>query len=144
MIIPSDSSALIQSNIDMAGQHIFAIFPDADNPGFAYTIGNARLGLPELLIVGNFAPVLMGSVLNEVGRRMRQLDQVPDEDIDIGGAFPIRPRLAGAEVRSAFTIQVGRFLGHDEYAVVQLLLPDPMGFYPGEPGCDPRYDIPRP
>ncbi|MFT3966412.1 MAG: DUF4262 domain-containing protein [Sphingobium sp.] len=144
MTILTTSTALIQSNIDMAGQHIFAIFPDGDTAGFAYTIGNARLGLPELLIIGNFAPILMGSVLNEVGRRIRQADQVPDQDIDIGGAFPIRPRLAGAAVRSAFTIQVGRFLGHDEYAVVQLLLPDPMGLYPGEPGCDPRYDVPRP
>ncbi|CAM5396915.1 DUF4262 domain-containing protein [Sphingobium scionense] len=144
MIIPTTGRAIIQSNIDRTGQHIFAIFPDADNAGFAYTIGNARPGLPELLIIGNFAPILMASVLNEVGQRMRQTDHVPDKDIDIGGAFPIRPRLAGAEARTAFTIQVGRFLGHDEYAVVQLLLPDPMGFYPGEPGCDPRYDVPRP
>ncbi|MGF7205377.1 hypothetical protein GGQ82_004471 [Sphingobium olei] len=69
---------------------------------------------------------------------------MPDKDIDIGGAFPIRPRLAGAAARSAFTIQVGRLLGHEEYAVVQLLLPDPMGLYPGEARCDPRYDVPRP
>jgi len=144
MIILTTSTAVIQSNIDRAGQHIFAIFPDADTAGFAYTIGNARLGLPELLIIGNFAPVLMASVLNEVGRRMRQTDQLPDKDIDIGGAFPIRPRLAGAAARRAFTIQVGRFLGHEEYAVVQLLLPDPMGLYPGEARCDPRYDVPRP
>ena len=144
MTIPATNRAIIQSNIDRAGQHIFAIFPDADSAGFAYTIGNALLGLPELLIIGNFAPILMASVLNEVGRRMRQTDEVPDKDIDIAGAFPIRPRLAGTEARTAFTIHVGRFLGHDEYAVVQLLLPDPMGFYPGEPGCDPRYDVPRP
>ncbi|MDF0545024.1 DUF4262 domain-containing protein [Sphingobium sp. H39-3-25] len=144
MTIPTTSTALIQSNIDRTGQHIFAIFPDDDTAGFAYTIGNTRLGLPELLIIGNFAPVLMASVLNEVGRRVRQTDQVPDKDIDIGGAYPIRPRLAGATARSAFTIQVGRFLGHEEYAVVQLLLPDPMGLYPGEAGCDPRYDVPRP
>ena len=144
MTILTTSTAVIQSNIDRAGQHIFAIFPDADTAGFAYTIGNARLGLPELLILGNFAPHLMASVLNEVGRRMRQADQVPEKDIDIGGAFPIRPRLAGAAARSAFTIQVGRFLGHEEYAVVQLLLPDPMGLYPGEARCAPRYDVPRP
>jgi hypothetical protein len=144
MTIPTISTAIIQSNIDMAGQHIFAIFPDDDTAGFAYTIGNTRLGLPELLIIGNFAPVLMASVLNEVGRRVRQTDQVPDKDIDIGGTYPIRPRLAGATARSAFTIQVGRFLGHEEYTVVQLLLPDPMGRYPGEAGCDPRYDVPRP
>ena len=144
MTILTTSTAVIQSNIDRAGQHIFAIFPDADTAGFAYTIGNARLGLPELLIIGNFAPHLMASVLNEVGRRMRQADQVPEKDIDIGGAFPIRPRLAGAAARSAFTIQVGRCLGHEEYAVVQLLLPDPMGLYPGEARCAPRYDVPRP
>ena len=144
MTILTTSTAVIQSNIDRAGQHIFAIFPDADTAGFAYTIGNARLGLPELLIIGNFAPHLMASVLNEVGRRMRQADQVPEKDIDIGGAFPIRPRLAGAAARSAFTIQVGRFLGHEEYAVVQLLLPDPMGLYPGEARCATRYDVPRP
>lgn len=144
MTIPTTSMAVIQSNIDRTGQHIFAIFPDGDTAGFAYTIGNARLGLPELLIIGNFPPTLMASVLNDVGRRMRKADQVPDKDIDIGGAFPIRPRLAGAAARSAFTIQAGRFLGHDEYAVVQLLLPDPMSLYPGEAGCDPRYDVPRP
>lgn len=144
MTILTTNMAVIQSNIDRAGQHIFAIFPDADTPGLPYTIDNARLGLPELLIIGNFAPILMASVLNEVARRMRQTEQVPDQDIDIGGAFPIRPRLAGATARSTFSIQVGRFLGHEEYAVVQLLLPDPMGLYPGERGCDPRYDVLRP
>lgn len=132
----------VQANIDRAGQHLFAIFGDGDAPGFIYTIGNANHALPELLLIGDFSPQSVAPILDVVGRRMRETGQFPLEELDVGATYPVRTRLAGERAKSEYTLQVGEYLGHEEYAVVQLLLADPAGRYPGEQGCDPRYDVP--
>ncbi len=142
MAIPPAMRAAVQDNIDRSGQHIFAVFPDDTDPGFLYTIGNANHGLPELLVVGDFAPHSIVPVLNEIGRRMRDTGKPPAGDISLGGKFSIRARIASDEAKARFTIQAGQYLGHENYAVVQLLLPDPSGRYPGDASCDPRYDVP--
>lgn len=49
----------VRRNIDSYGQQLVVIFPDGPNDsGFAYTIGNAERGLPELLLIGSFQPTL--------------------------------------------------------------------------------------
>jgi len=132
---------IVQDHIDRFGQHLVAVFGDDAGPGFIYTIGNANRALPELLAIGNFPPHAIGPILNDLCDRMRESGAPLEGDIDIGGTYPIRARLAGAAARTDYTIQAGQYLGHDEYAVVQVLFPDPSGRYPGEEGCDPRYDV---
>jgi len=138
----SDFYAAIERNIARSGQHMFLIFADGETPAYAYSIGNALHGLPELLLVGNFSPRLAGSVINDLGRKMREARRPLEGDIDIGGQFPVRVRRASAEARQRFTLQAGRYLRHEEYDVLQLLLCDAAGIYPGEPGCEPAYDVP--
>lgn len=133
---------VIQANIDRAGQHLVAVFPGDEEPGFAYTVGNAGHGLPELLILGNFAPSTMGGILNDLGRRMRSAGQPLDGEISLGGSFPVRIQPAGRGAVRRYTLMAGRYLGHDRYSVLQVLFCDPFGIFPGEPGCDPRYDVP--
>jgi hypothetical protein len=72
MLDPSDFYTDIEHNIARSGQHLFLIFADGATPAFAYSIGNALQGLPELLLIGNFSPRVAGSILNELGRKMRE------------------------------------------------------------------------
>ena len=142
MLDPSDFYAAIDRNIARNGQHLFLIFADGETPAFAYSIGNALQGLPELLLVGNFSPRVAGSIINELGRKMRDARRPLEGDIDVGGRFPARVRQASVQARQRFTLQAGRYLRHEEYDVLQVLLCDPDGAYPGEPGCAPAYDVP--
>ncbi|MBV2149936.1 DUF4262 domain-containing protein [Sphingobium sp. AS12] len=142
MLSDHEMMRAIQNNIDRDGQHLFAIFPDDENPGFAYTIGNANLGLPELLIVGNFMPRIMGPILNELGRRMRAARAPLEGDVSLGGRYPVRIRLTGPAAKWRYTLLANRYLGHERYTVLQVLLCDLDGRYPGEPACDPVYDAP--
>lgn len=138
----SDFYGDIERNIARSGQHLFLIFADGETPAFAYSIGNALLGLPELLLVGNFSPRVAGAILNELGLKMRDARRPLEGDIDVGGQFPVRLRHASADARQRYTLQAGRYLRHEEYDVLQVLLCDPDGIYPGEPGCKPGYDVP--
>lgn len=133
---------IVRQNIERCGQHIFAVFPDEVQPAFIYTIGNASLGLPELLVIGNFTPHRIAPILNEVGAAMRKTGQPPEGDIDLGGAFPVRARRASALAADRYTVQASEYLGSPDYDVVQLLIPDPCGRYPGEPDCERDYDVP--
>ncbi|HUD29493.1 DUF4262 domain-containing protein [Sphingomonas sp. ID1715] len=138
----SDFYAVIERNIARSGQHMFLVFADGETPAFAYSIGNALHGLPELLLVGNFSPRVAGSIINDLGRKMREARRPLEGDIDVGGQFPVRVRRASAKAHQCFTLQAGRYLRHEEYDVLQVLLCDAAGIYPGEPGCEPAYDVP--
>lgn len=137
-----DIYAAIERNIARSGQHLFLVFADAASPAFVYTIGNALQGLPELLLIGNFSPQVAVSILNDLGARMREARRPLEGDIDIGGQFPVRLRRATGQARERYTLQAGRYLRHEEYDVLQLLLCDPAGLYPGEAGCAPGFDVP--
>ncbi len=136
----------VRGNIEAHGQHVFIIFPESiRKPGFAYTIGNTARGLPELLLIGSFPPALAGRVLNELGAKMREDGRpLPEGLVDIGWSYPFRIRKAGPAARSRFTIQVGRHLGHENYEVLQVMICDVGGHYPGEKGCDPGFDVEQP
>lgn len=138
----SDLMRRVHENIDRDGQHVFAIFPSRESPAFAYRIGNANVGLPELLVIGNFTPHTTGPILNQLGRKMRAAGKPLAGDVSLGGRFPVRIRQTGPAAKARFTIQAGQYLGHERYDVLQLLFCDPEGRYPGEPGCDPNYDVP--
>lgn len=135
-----DIYAAIERNISRSGQHLFLIFADGETPAFVYTIGNALRGLPELLLISNFPPRVAGGIVNDLGQRMRKAGRPLEGDIDVGGRFPVRVRSASAKARQAYTLQAGRYFRHEEYDVLQILLCDPKGVYPGEPGCEPGYD----
>src|SRR5690606_7667972 len=127
------------------GQHLFQVFGEAADSGFTYMIGNADRGLPELLLIGDFLSRIAAGLLNELGAKMRE-DGKPLASglIDIGWSVPIKIRQTGPLARSRYTIQVDRYLGHDRYSVLQVMVCDENGRYPGDAGCDLRYDVDRP
>lgn len=136
----------VRKNIEIRAQHVFAVFPDgAGSPGFAYTIGNAIRGLPELLIIGNFAPTLAAMILNELGDKMREDGRpFPEGLVDIGWTYPFKVRRASPSARSRFTIQAGEYWRTEDYDVLQVMICDREGRYPGDEGCHPDFDVEQP
>lgn len=137
-----DPMSIVRDNIDRAGQHLFAIFASDDEPAFAYTVGNAVRGLPELLLIGNFRATVAGGILNDLGIIMRKQERPLSGDISLGGRYPARIRKASEAAKFKWTIQVGNYLGHEHYDVLQVLLGDYDGRYPGDSGCNPDFDVP--
>lgn len=144
-MIPPGKMRAVQQNIDAFGQHLFQVFGDADSSAFAYTIGNAGQGLPELLLIGNFPTNISAALLNELGAKMREDGRPLSVGlVDIGWSVPVKTRIAGPAARARFTIQASQYFGHDTYGVLQVMVCDETGKFPGEEGCDPRYDVERP
>ncbi|MCV9964195.1 DUF4262 domain-containing protein [Pararhizobium sp. BT-229] len=135
----------VRNNILLAGQHIQAVFPRVGGTGdtFFYTIGNAERGLPELLLIGGFRPEIAMHMLNEIAQYMRERGKAPEEGfLDIGWTLPFKVRKAGGNVRTEYTAQAGEYLGHERYEVIQVMICDGEGRYPGDDGC--QFEVPRP
>jgi hypothetical protein len=128
------------AHIERAGRTIIAVFPTEEDPGvpFAYTIGNHLKGLPELLVIGT----AHAGFLNDLSRLMIA-SNAPFEDSQtltmIGGRVPVKLIRASAAARAEYTIQAGEHFGHQNYSVMQVLMPDKQGRFPGEDGCDEPY-----
>nr|WP_295468864.1 DUF4262 domain-containing protein [Mesorhizobium sp.] len=135
----------VRQNIESFGQHLFQVFGGGSSPGFTYTIGNADRGLPELLLIGDFPSHIAAGLLNELGAKMREEGKpLATGLVDIGWSIPVKIRQAGPLARSHYTIQVDEYLGHNRYRVLQVMVCDENGRYPGDAGCAPRYDVDRP
>lgn len=136
----------VKENIAQHGVHLQGVFAGRDElPGFLpfiYTIGMAERGLPELLVVGKFPTKQVGALLNMLCEEMREKKEAPTPLKPMGGRFPLKCVWASGRAKTDYTIQAGRHLGHEEYAVMQVILCDFQGRYPGEPGCDPLFEVP--
>jgi len=140
---------MVQQHIDQSGQHVFGIFPDAaaGEDGFYYTIGNALRGLPELLLIGSIDPPLATHILNTLGDYMRKNEHALPEGLfkpstDWPHDFKIRK--TGWRAKARYTIQATRFLEREDYVVLQIMICDPQGRYPGDPKCAKPYNVAQP
>lgn len=143
MDVPGKSSK-VASDIEKFGQSLIGVYPrvgEADVP-FMYTIGNATVDLPELLLIGKLEYTAAASLLNMLGCKMRNQGSRLGSYVSLGGEFSLKLREASALAKEEYTIQAGQFLDHENYNVLQVLIPDRTGLYPGEPGIDPVYDVP--
>jgi hypothetical protein len=132
-----------KSHIEKYGRSIVGVFADEDeqdviNHTFSYTIGNTIKGMPELLVFG----IAQSSLLNHLSELMIKRDRgfKNNEIIDIGGKHPTCAIDADdEEVKKEFTIQAGRYLGHEFYRVQQIVIPDKNGLFPWQVGCAEPY-----
>jgi len=124
------------------GHALVAVGGDGSGPGFIYTAGNASRGLPELLILGGFDPRVMGLALNELTEKMlADGAPLPEGFVDIEWTFPFKVRRASQIAKLKYTIQAGQILGHERYEVMQVMICDRDGRYPGDADCDPDFDV---
>jgi Domain of unknown function (DUF4262) len=133
-------------DIDRTGRSLIGVFPAKDstdpvNDAFTYSIGNALVGLPELLVVGMFEGAHWP--INELSRRMIERGRKFDdgEIVSLGeGAVPVCVIDAGDEVKDLYTIQATNFYrGARDYQVMQVVIPDKAGLFPWQPGCACPY-----
>lgn len=110
---------------------------DDGEPPFTYTVGNHERGMPELLIVGFWHPVLL-QVLNLMGQMQRDRGKGFEvgELVDYGADVPARIGPASYDVRDEYTRLVSVYYDTEAYNVVQVLLADPGGRYPDDPNCE--------
>jgi hypothetical protein len=132
--------SLIQDNITRAiGTHGHSV---VGVPGFAYTIGLQKDKLPELLIVGNFDNHLLGMALNDLAKIMRERGSpLPEGEFDMDWSVLVKIRKAGPKAKTDFTIQAGQYFDTEDYDVLQVMLPDKAGKFPGDEGCHPHFDV---
>jgi hypothetical protein len=134
----------VRKNIKRYGRAVFGIFPDQDmkdptNEVFAYSIGNALKGLPELLIVGMYNETAK-QLINILSEKQLQRGHAFDDGelVSLGGKHPVLVVAAGDEVKERYTIQVKNFVG-EPYDVMQIVMCDKEGRFPGQEGCAPPY-----
>lgn len=132
----------IAETIHKHGRQVLGVF-GGERP-FAYTIGNVLSGYPELLVIGIEGEDSM-VLLNEwsaimIGRGSQFEDR---ELIDIGWLYPCMAVHCREEVKDLFTVQAGNFYGNNNYRVIQILVPDAAGRFPGTEGClEPFASVP--
>jgi hypothetical protein len=135
------SHAKIRSTIKRCGRQLFGIM---DDPPFIYTIGNALHDLPELLCIG-FNDAAAGRLLNAASEMMIECGAAfTDRELMFSTSwrFPVMAIHADPLVKALYTIQAGQFLGHEDYQVIQIVIPDERGRYPDDPRCQEAYKFP--
>lgn len=113
---------------------------DTDRPGFAFTVGlETSRAMPELLCLG-VAPDVAGQLFSLciAGQEAGTFD-LSDGLQDVGGL--ITGHLLRFRPTPAPVLQRANAIRHrrmtDICRMVQILLPDNDGIFPGEPTCDP-------
>jgi Domain of unknown function (DUF4262) len=130
----------VEKDIKAYGRRIICVGPTeaepptSQNDFFAYTVGNARRGLPELLIIGTSRG---GYMLNPLSEMMIERGQkfADGEMIECGCKFPFCLIDANETVKDSYTIQAGEHYSSQDYAVMQVVIPDRDGHFPWQPKC---------
>jgi Domain of unknown function (DUF4262) len=138
----------VEKDIEAYGRRIICVGPTeaepptSQNDFFAYTVGNARRSLPELLIIGTSRG---GYILNPLSEMMIERGQkfADGEMVECGCKFPFCLIDASETVKDRYTIQAGEHYNSQDYPVMQVVLPDTGGLFPWQPGCTSGYEIYR-
>jgi Domain of unknown function (DUF4262) len=126
--------------IARTGRSIVAVFGGEGNDEFpfAYTIGNYLKGLPELLVIGTYE----AGFLNDLSRLMVSRGAAFGDGQMVtmmGARQPVKLIRAGNVARTEYAVQAGEHFGHDDYSIMQVLISDKEGQFPGEKGCQEPY-----
>jgi Domain of unknown function (DUF4262) len=134
----------IAATIKRTNRQIIGVMPEKKLVGFAYTIGNHLKGVPELLILGNFETEAWQSILNHLSDQMIDLKAqfLDGMIVDIGGKYGLQVWDTTMIAKLEYTRQATEFYQHSDYAVQQVVVPDPKGRYPADKGCHRRYRVP--
>jgi Domain of unknown function (DUF4262) len=128
-------------HIRRSGRSIIGVVPEADDDlPFAYTIGNHLKKLPELLVIGT----CRAAFLNDLSELMIRTGKpfLDGQLVRINAARPpVKLIRANDIARTDYTVQAGQYLGHENYAVMQVLIPDRNGRFPGENGCQEPFSL---
>jgi hypothetical protein len=120
----------IKADIREHGQSIVYVGADPESgaDGFAYTVGRAKRGLPELLMTAMLRPETAMSLLNHLDREMPET-RPHGSLVYLGGEFPVM-LLDATDPRTFEDFAVIARQLYPNCAVQQVLLCDPVGKFP--------------
>jgi len=133
------------ASVAEVGWSVQAVFgdPESGTPALAYTIGLSGKGLPDVLVLG--LPVQHASeILDGVARQL-----VADASKASHGTLIHEVANLPLKVVAADQLHAQHFakISQDfaeaqggDATLVQILIPDINGIFPGEPGCDPQIE----
>lgn len=128
-------------DIDHYGRSVICVHRcfGCEGPSFSYTIGNHLKGLPELLVIGSSRAFY----LNALSRLMISRGHGFDEGELIQLLELMLPlklvHVTDLVAWDVYTVQASNFLGHDNYPIMQAVLPDKQGRFP--PECEPPWSL---
>lgn len=130
--------AKMRAIIAKSGHMVLGVGSDGTSTPFAYSIGLSEAGLPELLLALPINYDAMVLAVNEVAARLKKREKAFGEreqlDIEFSTPVIIRNPTDMDRVRRDYTIQVGQFYRRQDYAVQQIIFPDPHGLWPWDEG----------
>lgn len=135
----------IDLDIDRYGRSVICVFPndesdDTVNEAFTYTIGNWRIGLPELIHIGSHET---GHLMNALSDHMRQQGR-PYHHGELvrlpGMRCAVCVLRAREDIKDEYTVQATCRIGRGGYQVQQVVGPDQNGRFPWEAGCEAPYN----
>lgn len=117
--------------------------PDLSMPSFTYTVGLSAKGLPDLLVFG--LPQQAHGIVNDIAQMLVD-SKTGFEDGQVireVASLPIMLRSLGLSDGFKFATGAKRFAEERDYTagLMQIMLPDEAGRFPGEPGCDLRIEL---
>lgn len=129
----------VNDNIDRYGWHVQHVHADAALPPVSYTVGLAKWGHPEIVVLG-LPMTVAQSLLNTLGDRVRAGARLEaGQRLDDVVPSYVCALVAVADTR-LLTIANAIYRGDGPVAALQLVWPDPSGRLPWQPGCTTRPD----
>lgn len=120
------------------GLFVMAVLDEDPMKNLFYTVGNHARGHPELLTVAGADVDQATDILVYFSvRGMSKGKLVPGDVLVDGGKFPMR--LVDAPRARDVMHVAERYYNHRDFGVLQLVVPDTNGVFPGEPGCQRPY-----
>lgn len=132
----------IATTIAQYGHQLISVFATPDDPGppFTYTIGLSQKYGTELIIFG-LRPEFAARALNTIAERLKTETIEAGAQMDIDFTFPLMFKIADERARG-YVCQADQYYERD-VPVLQVVLPDKNGKYPGDLEYDVEYMGPR-
>ena len=136
-----------KEHIARNGRSVFSITGDGKTPNFGYTVGNNKL---EFIVFGNIPPQTLHYLLNAVWDAFNNptADAPTDLNVDLNWVFenlPVKLLDVSTVAASKYNLFSENVYGKFPARVIQVLLTDKNGKYPGAGGYDenfPQVELP--
>jgi hypothetical protein len=118
------------------GHSVIAV-QDGDQ-SFYYTVGRAKRGLPELLLLCPLTAETGQDLLNTLSEQM-PVAVVSGERVSLGGQHPVMILDAAPRAKTKYT-RVAQVFNQGNYRVQQVVLCDAAGRFPPDPACEAPWN----
>jgi hypothetical protein len=133
----------LDAKIARYGWAVLGVFGEHDAPPFAYTVGLAAKGWPELIVFGLPLDVAR-QFLNQLGRRLRDGEQLPLDTAMLGVAEGFPAQLVAVPRQASDQYMFATRRRYPDYRALQLVWTDKAGRFPWERAYDPQFKALQP